>query len=136
MLSETFNIRFYETDALRHVNNTVVPQWFETAREPIFKVFNPELDLDNWPLILASFTVDFVAQIHYGKAVTIRTGIQRIGNSSFVVYQEVQQANAEYEQVVVAKGTTTLVQFDYVQHRAMPISDTHRAQLLEWLVPQ
>jgi len=52
------------------------------------------------------------------------------------VYQEVQQANAENEQVVVAKGTTTLVQFDYVQQRAMPISDAHRAQLLEWLVTQ
>lgn len=136
MLSETFKIRFYETDALRHVNNTVVPQWFETAREPIFKVFNPELNLDSWPLILASFTVDFVAQIHYGKPVTISTGIQRIGNSSFVVYQEVQQPNTDNELAVVAKGTTTLVQFDYNQQRATPISDDHREQLLEWLVPQ
>lgn len=127
MLTETFKIRFYETDALRHVNNTVVPQWFETAREPVFKVFTPELDLANWPLILASFTVDFVAQIHYGHDVTVTTGIERIGNSSFVVYQELHQQNT-----LVAKGSTTLVHFDYQTRRSALISDEQRAQLLVW----
>ncbi|CAI8185367.1 MAG: 1,4-dihydroxy-2-naphthoyl-CoA hydrolase [Glaciecola sp. HTCC2999] len=127
MLTETFKIRFYETDALRHVNNTVVPQWFETAREPVFKVFTPELDLANWPLILASFTVDFVAQIHYGHDVTVTTGIERIGNSSFVVYQELHQQNT-----LVAKGSTTLVHFDYQTQRSALISDEQRAQLLVW----
>ena len=28
--------RFYETDGLGHINNTVIPKWFETARTPIF----------------------------------------------------------------------------------------------------
>ena len=54
MFSEEFNVRFYETDALAHVSNTVLVGWFESGREPIFKLFNPELDLQNWPLILAS----------------------------------------------------------------------------------
>ncbi|MCH1414153.1 MAG: acyl-CoA thioesterase [Glaciecola sp.] len=129
MLTETFKIRFYETDALRHVNNTVVPQWFETAREPIFKVFTPELDLANWPLIVASFTVDFVAQIHYGHDVTVTTGIERIGNSSFVVYQELHQQDK-----LVAKGSTTLVHFDYQTQRSAKIDDSQRAQLLSWKV--
>ena len=124
MLSETFKIRFYETDALRHVNNTVVPQWFETAREPIFKIFNPTLDLSQWPLILASFTVDFVAQIHYGIDVEVKTGITRIGNSSFTVYQEIWQA-----EVLVAKGTTTMVHFDYATNKSAPITNTHKEAL-------
>ena|SRR6056300_1663484 len=127
MLSEIFKIRFCETDALKHVNNTVVPQWFETAREPIFKVFNPTLDLTKWPLILASFTVDFVAQIHYGIDVEVRTGIARIGNSSFTVYQEVWQAEQ-----LVAKGTTTMVHFDYTTNKSVPISEEHKAALNAW----
>jgi acyl-CoA thioester hydrolase len=124
MLSETFKVRFYETDALRHVNNTVVPQWFETAREPIFKLFNPTLDLANWPLILASYTVDFVAQIHFGMDVTVKTGVRSIGNSSFVVAQQVWQAEQ-----LVAKGETTLVYFDYASNRSAPIPDEVRAEL-------
>lgn len=131
MLSEMFKIRFCETDALKHVNNTVVPQWFETAREPIFKVFNPTLDLTKWPLILASFTVDFVAQIQYGTDVEVRTGIAKIGNSSFTVYQEVWQAGQ-----LVAKGTTTMVHFDYVTNKSAPISDEHQVALNKWLVEE
>ncbi len=129
MFTEEFKIRFYETDALRHVNNTVVPQWFETAREPVFKVFNPSLQLDNWPLIVAGFSVDFLAQIHYGKNVTVHTGIERIGNSSFVVLQYAYQ-----DGIKVAKGSTTLVNFDYTTQRSSPISDDIKATLSQWLV--
>ena len=101
-------MRFYETDALQHVSNTVLVGWFESAREPIFKLFNPELDLQNWPLILASYKVDFLSQLFYGHPVEVRTFIGRLGNSSFDVYQEVWQQDKK-----CAAGTTTMVHFDY-----------------------
>jgi acyl-CoA thioester hydrolase len=129
VLSETFKVRFYETDALRHVNNTVVPQWFETAREPIFKLFNPDLNLEQWPLILASYTVDFIAQIHYGLDVTVKTGIRRVGNSSFVVAQEVWQAEQ-----LVAKGETTLVHYDFVTQKSCAIPLDIKQQLTRYLI--
>ena len=62
-LVTSFDVRFCETDALQHVSNTALVAWFEAAREPIFRMFTPELDLQNWPLILASYKVDFLAQI-------------------------------------------------------------------------
>lgn len=129
MLEETFKVRFYETDALRHVNNTVVPQWFETAREPIFKLFTPSLNLSEWPLILASYQVDFLAQIHYGFDVTVKTGIRKVGNSSFVVAQEVWQQGK-----IVARGETTLVHFDYAQNASAPIPELVKDALSELLV--
>ena len=52
MLSCTMEPRFCETDALGHINNTVVPMWFETARGPVFEVFNPGQDLSKWNVIL------------------------------------------------------------------------------------
>ena len=83
--------RFYETDALGHINNTVLSNWFEAAREPVFRVFNPGLELGKWNLILARVAIDYVAQTHYGKEVEVRSWIGRIGNSSFVVEQEAWQ---------------------------------------------
>ena len=53
MFSESFSPRFTDTDALGHINNTLVPIWFEGARDPIFKIFTPILDVTNWQLILA-----------------------------------------------------------------------------------
>ncbi len=51
MFSEEFNVRFYETDALAHVSNTVLVGWFETGREPLLKLFTLDWDLQNSPLL-------------------------------------------------------------------------------------
>ncbi|GAA0856444.1 thioesterase family protein [Aliiglaciecola litoralis] len=126
MFKEQFNVRFYETDGLAHVSNTVVVGWFETGREPVFKLFSPELDLQNWPLILASYKVDFLSQIFYGKPVEIRTYISRIGNSSFDTYQEVWQDN-----IKCASGTTTMVRYDFSTEKAVAIDAHIKTQLNE-----
>jgi acyl-CoA thioester hydrolase len=126
MLSIKFDVRFYETDGLQHVGNTALVGWFETARLPIFKFFTPTLDLNNWPLILANYNVDFLEQIYLADPVEIKTWISHIGNSSFVVYQEVWQSDTKK-----AKGTTTLVRFDYASKKAVRIPDDIRAMLEE-----
>nr|WP_297349508.1 thioesterase family protein [uncultured Glaciecola sp.] len=126
MLSIEFDVRFYETDALQHVSNTALVGWFETARLPIFKYFTPELDLSNWPLILANYNVDFLEQIYLANPVEVKTWISRIGNSSFIVYQELWQSNMKK-----AKGTTTLVHFDYKSKKSLRIPDDIRAKLEE-----
>ena len=123
MFSEKFDVRFYETDALRHVSNTVLVGWFEAARAPVFKIFNPTYDLDNWPLILASYKVDFLQQIYLGQ-VEIRTWISRLGKSSFDVYQELHQADQHK-----ATGITTMVHFDYATQKSCAITDSQMTLL-------
>ena len=124
MYTEQFKVRFCETDALAHVNNTVLAAWFETAREPIFRLFNPQLDLQNWPLILASYKIDFLKQISYGEPVEVRTYICRLGNSSFDTFQEVWQCGEK-----CGSGTTTMVHFDYQTNKSVAIQGQLRAQL-------
>ena len=75
MFSMTVEPRFSETDALGHINNTVLPVWFEQARTPIFKIFTPSLAIDQWELILAKIDVSFLKQIFYGIDVEVRTFI-------------------------------------------------------------
>ena len=115
-LVTSFDVRFCETDALQHVSNTALVAWFEAAREPIFRMFTPELDLQNWPLILASYKVNFLAQIFYGKPVTVKTFISRLGNSAFDVFQELWQ-----DDKLCSTGVTTMVHFDYKTQRSAPI---------------
>jgi len=122
--------RFYETDAFRHINNTVVAGWFETAREPIFRIFAPSMQPQDLPLILARIEVDFVAQIHYGDEVTIETGIAAIGNSSFVVRHTAFQGGRE-----VARGQAVQVHFDWQSAASAPLTEALRAQLAVHLLP-
>ena len=116
MFSEVITTRFSDTDALGHINNTMVPVWFEGARDPVFKWFMPELNLNEWRLILAKIDVNFHAQIYYGKEITLRTYIGRIGGSSFDVYQELWQNN-----IKCASGTAVMVHFCYENQQSLKI---------------
>lgn len=124
MFTEKTTPRFSDTDALGHINNTVFAVWFEGARLPVFKIFTPELNLQHWPLIVASVKLDYHAQTHFGSEVELRTFISRIGNSSFEVYQQAWQNG-----VNTVSGTAVMVQFDYVVSKAKAITAEQKQQL-------
>lgn len=124
MFSETYQPRFNETDALGHINNTVVPVWFESARVPIFKIFNPEQNLAAWNLIIAKVEVNYLAQMHYQPEVEIRSYISKIGNSSLTILQQVWQSGK-----CVAWGECVMVKFDYQSNKSSPISEDEKRQL-------
>ncbi|MDX1677806.1 thioesterase family protein [Arsukibacterium sp.] len=124
MFSEVIQPRFSETDALGHINNTVFAVWFEGARIAVFRIFTPELNLKQWPLIIARVSIDYHAQTQYGEPVEIRTFISRLGGSSFDVYQEAWQNG-----IKCASGTTVMVQFDYQQQQAVSLSLAQKTAL-------
>ena len=126
--SEQFNPRFCDTDALGHINNTMVPAWFEGARDPVFRWFSPTLDLNDWKLILAKIDVNFIDQMFYGQPMELRTYIGRIGGSSFDVYQEVWQ-----HEKLCASGTAVMVHFDYTQQKSAKIPESITALMKEYL---
>ncbi len=130
MFEMDLSVRFSETDGAGHVGNTVMVVWFEEARGPLFKIFAPTMDIEEWPLILASYQVDFRAQIFYGPTVTIKTWVKRIGNSSFETYQEAWQSGK-----CCASGTTTMVYFDYKAQKTGPIPAPIKEALAAHLIP-
>ncbi|WP_371187172.1 acyl-CoA thioesterase [Thalassotalea maritima] len=120
---------FNDTDALGHINNSKLPVWFENAREPIFRIFTPDLDLLNWPLILAKIEVNFLAQLYYGHHIEIKTAIASIGRSSFVVHHQAWQRDT-----LCAEGTAVMVNFDYHTQKSCPIPEVIKQQLEQHLL--
>ena len=117
--------RFCETDALGHINNTVIPVWFEAARDPVFEIINPGQDLSKWNMIIAGFTIAFNAPTAYGKDITVRTHVSRVGSSSFEIAQTCWQEGKQ-----TAEGKTTMVHYDYKAEKSQPLSDAVKQQLL------
>jgi acyl-CoA thioester hydrolase len=130
MFTEVIQPRFSETDALGHINNTVVPNWFEKAREPLFRMFTPDLDPKKWQLIIARIEVDFKAEIFFPADVTIKTWLERIGQSSMSIVQQVWQENK-----LCAEGRSAMIHFDWQEKKARPIPEVIRQQLVEHLIP-
>ncbi|OUS31833.1 thioesterase [Thalassotalea sp. 42_200_T64] len=126
MFSEKMKPRFSDTDALGHISNTAIPIWFEGARDEIFKLFLPDLDLSKWPLILAKTEIEFHRQLYFQQEVEIKTYICKLGNASFQVYQEVWQQAKK-----CVSGTATMVNFCYQTQKSQAIDDDIRAKLSE-----
>lgn len=111
-------VRYCDTDMLGHINNTALAQWLEVGRV--------ELERDCLPgpayVMLRKLDIDFVAEMHFGGAVEIRTGVDEIGNTSLVLHQEIWQ---EGRCGVTARVVE--VWFDPQTRRPTPVPSAFRA---------
>lgn len=125
--------RFGNIDGLKHVNNTVIAEWFEIGRNGIFRYFTPDLNLsyEKWKLIMVRTEFDFVSQIFFGQDVKIRTYLLKIGNSSFTTGHEAWQ-----DEKLKAKGKAILVHYDFIEKKSEPIPDEIRKKLMKHLIDE
>lgn len=116
--------RVSETDALGHINNTVMPVWFEAARTPLFRIFNPKLDFANWHMVVVSLTLHYRRQTYYGRRAEVCGWVTHIGTSSIKLEEHLYQ---DGELCVVNEAV--YVNFDHTTQRSQPISSAQRALL-------
>ena len=116
--------RVSETDGVGHINNVFVPIWFEAGRREIFRIFSPKLDFINWKLALVKVTVEYVDQLYLAEDVDVKTGIEKVGNSSFTIKEEIHQTNR-----ICAKGQAIYVNYNFRDKKSEPISNEIRNRL-------
>ena len=116
--------RVSETDGVGHINNVFVPIWFEAGRREIFRIFSPNLDFVNWKLALVKVTVEYVDQLYLAENAEIKTGIEKIGNSSFTIKEEIYQTDR-----LCAKGEAIYVNYNFKEKKSETISNEIRDKL-------
>lgn len=116
-------VRFADTDALGHINNASFALYAEYARVHFLKT----LDTDVQTLILAHLSLDFRKQVRFGEEVAVKTWVERVGNSSVTLAQEIL---AEGE--LACSVGSVVVHFDYEAQKAKKIPDGVREKLLEY----
>jgi len=116
--------RFYETDALGHINNASIAAWFEVARVHFLESLGADEPgaVKDW--ILASVQIDFVAETFYGADVLSKITEASIGNSSLTVLCEMSQNDK-----LTVKGKAVLVYMDPQTQSPARIPDVLREQV-------
>ncbi|MBU9672506.1 acyl-CoA thioesterase [Planococcus sp. CP5-4] len=120
--------RVSETDAVGHINNTTLPVWFEAGRNPLFELFTPDHDFAKWKMVIVKTTLEFTGQAFFGKDAEVRTWVERMGNSSLELYEELYQ-----EGRLCAKNRAVYVNFNLSQQQSEPIPERIRAELTKHL---
>ncbi len=129
MYTHIITPRMGDCDGLRHVNNTKIPEYFEQARNPVFRLFSPDLDFADFDLIMAHLEVDFLHALVWGAEVEVRTYITHLGNSSFRVSQQAWQNGRQ-----CARGHVVIVHYSHADGRSKPLTEEHRAWLQQHFV--
>ena len=113
-------VRFGDTDALGHLNNTSFAFYVELARLDFIEGLGQRVQ----SLILAHLAIDFRRQVTFGQVVTVETTVERVGRSSVTLLQRVLADGG-----VAADGRSVVVLFDHSAQAPMEIPGELRARL-------
>ena len=120
----TITPRFYETDALGHINNASIAAWFEVARVKFLESLGEDRPGTASDWVLANINIDFVLETFYGKDVEAVITDAEIGNSSLTVLCEMSQGGR-----VTVRGRAVLVHRDPVARTSTRVPDELRREL-------
>jgi len=131
MFTTIIQPRFGDIDFLGHVNNAALALWFETARNPLFRIFVPDLNfkVETLPLIIAYTDYDFAEELVFQHEVEIRTWINHIGSKSFTVYHQAWQNGR-----LCVKGSAVVVHYDFITKQSTPLPADKKKRLKEHLI--
>lgn len=120
-------LRFGDTDAIGHVNNSVFAVLCESGRVRLFREkLNPTLETGQY-FVIARLAIDFRAELHYPGAVRTGTWITRIGRSSLGLRQVILDG----EQVAgEAEGVCVLMDLATRRPTSFPDATRHAAEAL------
>lgn len=119
-------VRFGETDALGHINNTSYFIYLEEARIRFFEVLGYGLDAKRWNFILASTKCDFISQGYFNQQLTIRTFVSRVGTKSFQLEHDILCTESG---ILVARGNAVIVYFDFESQESKELPITLKESL-------
>ena len=123
----TVEVRFADTDGMRHVNNAKYLTYCEIARIRYWTDVTGEtfgLHTEGVEsLILAEARITYRAQAFYGETVTVQTRATRIGRSSFTLEHRLTAAPPGGSPRLVAVSESVLVRFDYEIDKPVPLSE-------------
>ena len=115
-------IRWSDVDAYMHVNNAVYATYLEECRDEWVDRALGELG-DAWDFVLARFAIDFRRELRLeDEEVVVSCTLQRIGNSSVTLSEEIRTREGELS----AEAEAVLVARDRELGRSRPLTEAER----------
>ena len=112
MTTTPIQMRFADVDMLGHVNNVNQQHYFDVGKSDFFaQVLDPAPNWKQEGLITVSTYNDYLAQIRYGEPIAVLTRIEKVGNKSFTLFQQIVNTAT---QEVKTQSRSVLVAFDFV----------------------
>jgi acyl-CoA thioester hydrolase len=115
-------IRWSDVDAYMHVNNAVYATYLEECRDEWVDQTLSGVG-DTWDYVLARVAIDFRRELRIeDEEVVVSCRLERIGNSSIVLREEIRTRDGELS----AESEAVLVARDRTLGRSRPLTEAER----------
>lgn len=106
--------RFGDIDQMRHVNNARQMEYLDIGKADFaHRVMMHAAQVENVTPVVVSIKVDFVAQVLWGDDIRVRTWVEKIGNKSVTLRQQIyvrKRANdAKTDETASGNGVASTV---------------------------
>lgn len=120
----TEKLRYADTDRQGHINNAVFATLFESGR--VSFLYDPACPLApiGSQFVIAKLSISFLDELNWPGDVSIGTGVERLGNSSFNLIQGVF-----YNNRCVATADSVMVLMNEVTRKSTALQDATRDAL-------
>ncbi len=123
-------VRFSDTDAMGHMNNSRFFSFMEEGRVAYFKALMQAENIQDafkvFPFILAEIKCAFRAPVYCNDVIEVSLGITKVGTKSFVIEYELHETKSGK---LVATGDSVLVMYDYKTGQSTVIPDEFRKRV-------
>lgn len=121
-------VRFCETDALGHVNNTSYFFYLEEARSKFFENLTADEDKSETPLnfIVASVKCDYISQAYAKQNLKVFTDVTHIGRKSFTLTQTIKESESKE---LITKSPVVIVCYNRHLKKTVEIPEFLRKKL-------
>lgn len=123
-------LRFNDTDALGHVNNSTYFSFYDLGKTEYFRtvrghsIFDNEIDI-----VVAHAEVDFIEPVFLTDEISVQTAVSKMGNKSFTLEQQIIDLKSG---AVKCRCTTVMVGYDFQTHKTIPISKEWRQAIARY----
>lgn len=123
-------LRFNDTDALGHVNNSTYFSFYDLGKTEYFRtvrgynIFKNEIDI-----VVAHAEVDFIEPVFLTDEISVQTSVSKMGNKSFSLDQQIIDLKSG---AVKCKCTTVMVGYDFKTKKTIPISEEWRKAIARY----
>lgn len=128
MTKTDVQIRFGDVDALRHVNNVAIVQYYDLGLSHYMRNLNISNVFYGNGMAKVHIEMNFFDSIEFDESIEVQTNVSKIGNRSLTFFQR-----------VVSKGSgkiksdclTTVAGFNIETHQSVPIADEWKELIRE-----
>jgi acyl-CoA thioester hydrolase len=116
-----------EMDLFGHINNVAYFKYIQAARVNYWETMGLSKMFEETRKgpILASSAIDFRKPLHYPGNIVVQSGIDTVGESSFLILHQILNEKKE----VCAEGRDVVVLFDFNQNKKMAVPEEIRKMI-------